>query len=126
MLASGYFNDHWMLEKACEMGEYFYQDFTKKGITYGGPGDALQNPDCESSYGLVESYTMLYEATNNKKWLDYAVQAANQFSTWVLSYNFKFPPTSYFGKLGGQTNGSGVCQSAKWDRDSGYLHLFGY
>jgi len=100
VLASGYFNDKQMLDKACEMADYFYQNFTQKGITYGGPGDALQNPDCESSYGLVESYTMLYEATGDKKWLNYAEQAAKQFSTWVLSYNFKFPETSYYGKLG--------------------------
>lgn len=100
VLASEYFNDELMLVKACEMGEYFYQNFTKKGITYGGPGDALQNPDCESSFGLVESFTMLYETTQDKKWLVYAEQAAKQFSTWVLSYNFKFPETSYYGKLG--------------------------
>lgn len=100
VLASGYFNDKQMLNIACEMGEYFYQNFTRKGITYGGPGDALQNPDCESSYGLVESFTMLYEATSDKKWLNYAEQAAKQFSTWVLSYNFKFPETSTYGKLG--------------------------
>jgi hypothetical protein len=95
-----YFKDKEMLDKACEMGEFFYQNFTKKGITWGGPGDALQNPDCESSFGLVESFTALYEATLDKKWLNYAEQAAKQFSTWVLSYNFKFPPASYYGKLG--------------------------
>ena len=100
VLASRYFNDQVMLDKACDMGEYFYLNFTKKGITYGGPGDALQNPDCESSFGLVESFTRLYEATGDKKWLNYAEQAARQFSTWVLSYNFKFPSTSYYGKLG--------------------------
>jgi hypothetical protein len=100
VLASAYFNDQQMLEKACEMGEYFYRNFTQKGIIYGGPGDALQNPDCESSYGLVESYTLLYEATGNKKWLKYAEQAACQFSTWVLSYNFKFPESSTYGRLG--------------------------
>jgi len=96
--ASKYFQDKGMLQKACEMGEYFYRNFTKKGITYGGPGDALQNPDCESSLGLVESYTQLYESTGDRKWLNYAEQAAKQFSTWVMSYNFKFPETSYYGK----------------------------
>jgi hypothetical protein len=96
--ASEYFNDREMLEKACEIGEFFYQNFTKKGITYGGPGDALQNPDCESSFGLVESFTQLYESTGDKKWLNYAENAARQFSTWVLSYNFKFPENSFYGK----------------------------
>ena len=98
--ASEYFQDKAMLEKACEMGEYFYRNFTRKGITYGGPGDALQNPDCESSFGLVESFTQLYESTGDKKWLNYAKEAAKQFSTWVLSYNFKFPESSYYGKWG--------------------------
>ena len=100
VLASGYFKDNQMLDRACEIGEYFYQNFTVRGITYGGPGDALQNPDCESSFGLVETFTSLYEATGDKKWLNYAEKAAKQFSTWVLSYNFKFPETSFYGKLG--------------------------
>lgn len=42
----------------------------------------------------------LYEATADRKWLDYAEQAAKQFSIWVMSYNFKFPETSYYGKWG--------------------------
>ena len=96
--AAEYFQDKDMLKKACEIGEYFYRNFTRKGITYGGPGDALQNPDCESSFGLVESYTQLYESTGDKKWLNYAEEAAKQFSTWVLSYNFKFPESSYYGR----------------------------
>jgi len=100
VLASNYFNDAHLLSIAEEMGEHFYQLYTKKGLTYGGPGDALQNPDCESSFGLVESFVLLYEKTQNKKWLIYAEQAANQFSTWVLSYNFKFPSSSFYGKMG--------------------------
>jgi len=68
---------------------------TRKELTYEGPGDALQNPDCEPSFGLVESFVLLNGETRNKRWLNFAKQAANQFSTWVLSYNFKFPASSY-------------------------------
>jgi len=64
-------------------------------LKYEGPGDALQSPDYESSFGLVESFVLLNGETRNKRWLNYAEQAANQFSTWVLSYNFKFLASSY-------------------------------
>ena len=97
--AAKYFGDHSYIEIAGQMGDYFYRNFTRKGITYGGPGDALQNPDCESSYALVESYLQLYESTKDEKWLKYSVDAANQFTSWVLSYNYKFPSSSYYGKL---------------------------
>jgi hypothetical protein len=75
-------------------------------LSVGGPGDALQNPDSESWYSLIESYVYLYEATGDKKWLEIAKNVGKQFSTWVVSYNFKFPEKSLFGRNGIHSVGS--------------------
>ncbi|NJK94306.1 MAG: hypothetical protein HC905_04600 [Bacteroidales bacterium] len=50
VLACEYFGDTTFLEIAQSSAEYYYTNFVKKGITCGGPGDAMQNPDSESSY----------------------------------------------------------------------------
>jgi hypothetical protein len=56
----------------------------------------MQNYDSEATYALLESYTTLYEATGDKKWLSIAENVAIQFSTWVSSYDFVFPPQSSY------------------------------
>jgi len=105
VLASNYFNNRDYLKTAEAIGDYFYKNFTEIGISCGGPGDALQNFDSESAYALVESYYILYEATGDKKWEKAAGEAARQFSTWVIAYNYQFPETSTFGKLGNKSIG---------------------
>ena len=105
-LAAKYFNEPEYLKIATLAGEYYFENFTKKGITYGGPGDNLCAADSESSYALVESFVILYEETKEKKWLDYASAAANQFSSWVMTYAFKFPADKEFGIIGINTTGS--------------------
>lgn len=99
-LASQYFNKEEYLKVAEEAGEYFFNNFVSKGLVYGGVGDALQNFDSESSYAMIESFTVLYEVTSDKKWINYGGDMARQFSTWVISYNYDFPEKSLFGKLG--------------------------
>ncbi len=104
-LASQYYNKPEYLETAKEIGAYFNENFTKKGISCGGPGDALQNFDSESAYALVESYVSIYEATRDKKWLQNAENAAKQFATWVVSYKFQYPETTAFFKANIHTTG---------------------
>ena len=104
-IASQYYHNPAYLETAKEIGEYFNQNFTKKGISCGGPGDALQDPDSESSEALVESYISLYEATGEKKWLTIAEYAAKQFATWVVSYNYQYIDTTAFFKANIHTMG---------------------
>jgi len=99
-LAAQYFNDENYLKTAEEIGDYYYKNYVSKGLVYGGVGDALQNFDSESSYAMVESFTVLYEVTGDKKWVDYGSDMAKQFSTWVISYNYDFPKRSLFGKMG--------------------------
>lgn len=105
-LASVYYQEPKYLKVAQEIGDYLNENFTKKGISCGGPGDALQSFDSESSYALVESYTALYEYSKDKKWLQIAQNAANQFASWVVSYNYQFPDTSAYHKLNIKTTGS--------------------
>lgn len=99
VLASEFFNEPEYLETAEDICDYFYSEYTQKGLACGGPGDAMQNFDSESAYALIESYFAVYEATKKQKWLMAAEDAAKQFATWVMSYNFKFPKTSTYGKL---------------------------
>lgn len=105
-LAADYFGDARYLDVALRSAEHFHQHFTRRGITCGGPGDALQNPDSESSAALVESYAALHDATGDVLWIERAAEAARQFSSWVVPYDFRFPPESMFGKAGIRTTGS--------------------
>ena len=94
------------IQTAKDIAEYFYQNYVIKGLIYGGPGDALQSFDSESSYGLLESFTNLYETTGEKKWLQYAEEMATQFASWVVAYNYKFPENSIMGQMGLKTAGT--------------------
>ena len=105
-LAADYFRDRHCLDGAVASAEYFYQTYTRAGLSCGGPGDALQNADSESSAALIESYVAFHDATGDHRWIDRAGEAARQFSSWVVSYDFQFPPDSIFGKADIRTTGS--------------------
>lgn len=105
-LASQYFGNVKYLHVAEQSATLFYSRDVKAGVTTGGPGDALQAPDCESAYHLLESFVVLYELTQNRQWLMAAEEQARQFATWIVSYDYRFPPDSTFAKLGMQTTGT--------------------
>ena len=104
--AAAYFADDRLLRVAVESAEFFYQNFTTACIACGGPGDALQNPDSESAYALVESYVAVWEATRDDKWLVRAGEAVRQLASWVVSYDYEFPPDSMFGRAGIRSTGA--------------------
>jgi len=104
-LAANYFNEPEYLDVAKQIAEHFNEKYITKGLLYGGPGDALQNFDSESTYALLEAYTVLYEETKDVKWLKIAENLSNQFLTWVSSYDYHFPETSTLGKFGKTTTG---------------------
>lgn len=104
--AAAYFEDDRLLRVALESAEYFYHNFSAHGIACGGPGDALQNPDSESAYALVESYVAVWEATRDDKWLVRAGEATRQLASWVVSYDFEFPPDSTFGRADIRSTGA--------------------
>ncbi|TAF45221.1 MAG: hypothetical protein EAZ51_03395 [Sphingobacteriales bacterium] len=105
-LAAQHFNHPPYLEVAKQIAENFNQNYVSKGLIYGAAGDAMQNFDSEATYALLESYITLFEATGDEKWLQIAQNVAIQFSTWVSSYDFVFPPSSTLAKLGKKTTGA--------------------
>jgi hypothetical protein len=106
VLAASYFNESEYLQMAEAIAEKYFTGYVQKGLTTGGPGDALQNPDSESAYAMVESFALLYEATGKKVWLHRAEAMAKQFGTWVMAYDYAFPENTLLGKLKVQTNGA--------------------
>lgn len=91
---------------AAESGRYFVDGDLRSGVTSGGPGDAAQCPDSESIAGLLESLISLYGATGDGGWLGAARDAAVQLASWVVPYDFSFPPESTFAKLHMRTCGT--------------------
>ena len=76
------------------------------GITIGGPGEILKCADSESAFAMLESFIILYETTGKQHWLARAEAMANQSITWCASYDYTFPPDSWFGRLDIRAAGS--------------------
>jgi hypothetical protein len=95
------------MEVAKAAARLFYKRDVIAGVTTGGPSEALQSPDYESAYHLVESFAVLHELTGEQEWLNAAEEMARQFSTWIVSYDYEFPSDSTFAKLAMRTTGAG-------------------
>ena len=106
VMAWRFFGDEKYISVAKQSGEKYYRDFVFQGLTYGGPGEALCAPDSESAYAMVESMVLLYEATQDEKWLKYAKDSLHLLSSWVMPYSYKFPKDCEFARLGINTVGS--------------------
>lgn len=104
--ASEFFGEPAYLTVAEESAEAYYREHLCKGYTTGGPGEILQCVDSESGFGLLESFVTLYEVTGKEKWLQYAKECACYCSSWVVSYNYRFPEKSEFGRHNKKTIGS--------------------
>ena len=89
-----------------ESGGFLHEHFVEKGISMGGPGEALQCPDSESAFHLLESFVVLYEITGDREWIGWARDMAHQCATWCVSYDFAFPADAPFGGLGMRTTGT--------------------
>lgn len=105
-LASKFEHRPELLQVAKDAARYYYKNFTLKGISCGGPSEILQNNDSESAFAMLESFMALYEVTGEKEWLNYAKDAASFCSTWMVSYDYKFPSISLFGTLDMRTTGA--------------------
>jgi len=105
-LASGYFNNPEYLKVAEMAGRYYYNRDLSKGYAGGGPAEILQCQDSESAYDITEAYTTLYEITGNPEWLKYAKDAAALFSTWTISYDYKFPKGSIMHRIDARSTGA--------------------
>lgn len=101
-----YFGTGRYLEVAVESAQQYYFCDALNGYTTGGPGEILQGPDSESAFGLLESFVTLLEVTEDPIWLKRAEFMLHQCSSWVVSYNYRFPDGSEFARLGMKTVGS--------------------
>lgn len=99
VMAGQYFDEPAYLTAAQEIAEDYLNQFRQSGITTGGPGEILQAPDSESAFALLESMIVLYERTNDEKWLTAAKQVAHLCMTWCVSYDYRFPKGSLFDRL---------------------------
>ncbi len=106
VMAYRFFKDKKYLTVAKDAGEKYYRSFIARGITYGGPGEALCVPDSESCYAMLEATILLYEETKEHKWLNYAKDSLYLLSSWVMSYSYRFPDGCEFARLKINTVGS--------------------
>jgi hypothetical protein len=106
-LAARYFNEPEFLRVAIAAADFYYRrDVAGLGLTSGHVGDTAQDIDSESAFGFLESLMALYWATGDRAWLDKARTEANLGATWVLSYDYHFPPQSEIGRLDGHMAGA--------------------
>lgn len=94
------------LQIAKEAANHYYDHFLMNGYLGGGPAEILQCPDSESSAEYVESLLTLYEVTGENSWLEKGKIAAAFFSSWVVSYDYKFPQNSDLGRISAKSTGS--------------------
>ena len=100
-----YFGDRRYLDVAERSAEYLYENYLSRGLTNGGPAEILCAADSESAFALLESLVALYEETGKAGYLAKAEKALHFCSSWVVSYSYRFPETSLFGRLGINTVG---------------------
>ncbi len=98
--------DESFLACARQVGDYYDRTALRVGYSTGGPGEILAAPDSESCIGLVEGFTVLYESDGSGRWLECAKEAAHMLSSWVVGYDYAFPPESRFAKMGVHSAGS--------------------
>jgi hypothetical protein len=111
VLAAEYFKEPCYLDLAEKLGSFLVKEFVAKGLTTGGPGEALAAPDSESSYALLKSLITLYEATGKQTWADAARDMTRQFASWVVSYDYAFPPESPMARIQARSIGSVVANT---------------
>lgn len=105
-LAGQYFERADYVKIAKLAGQYYYDHFVKQGVTTGAPGEICQCPDSESAFALLESYVVLFETTEDRKWLNMAEETAKLCATWVVSYDFEYAEETEFCKLDLRSTGA--------------------
>ena len=106
-MAGRYFGRADMIEIAQQSAKYLYnREIEGMGFTSGACTDIMQDADSESNFAFAESMMALYCITGNREWVEKARHVANMASSWVVSYDYRFPPLSTIGKLGGKMAGS--------------------
>lgn len=111
VLAARYFDEPAYTTAAAEIASRYRDEDLQRGLTTGGPGDAMQAPDSESVVALVESFILLHEETADADWLQAAHRAALQAASWALSYDYRFPAGTALAEIGAQTRGAWIANA---------------
>lgn len=106
VLAARRFCDPRHLRAALALGRRLVADGVEKGVTNGGPCDALAAPDSESCYALLVSLVELHQATGDAVWAAAAHNLVRQFSSWVTSRDVTWPAGSLLGAVGAPSSGT--------------------
>lgn len=110
-LASTVFDEARYLDTALAAAEHYRMHDLAWGVTTGGPGDALQAPDGESIFGLIESFILLHELTGDEKWCEAAQHACYQAASWVIAYPYAFPDGSALQQIGCDARGAMIANA---------------
>ncbi len=105
-LASQTYKNPKYLEVAQAAARKYYHDFVQLGYTTGGPGEILSAPDSESAFGLFESFIALHEVTGDAEWLRYASDMLPICASWVVAYDYQFPPNSAMDRINAHSCGA--------------------
>jgi hypothetical protein len=105
-LASQYYHNAEYLKTAEKAGEYYYVRDLSKGYLGGDANEILQAPGSSAPYEIGVAYITLFEITGNRIWLKRAQDAAALLSTWVISYDYKFPNGSIMDKIDAKSTGA--------------------
>ena len=124
-LASQYFNEPKYLKVAEDATKMYYERDFLKGYAGGGASEILQSPDSEAPWDMAESCIVLYSITGKEKWLEMAKYAVHMLSTWMVSYDYKFPEGSLMQKAGTHAAGSIFASSQNNHSAPGYYILSG-
>lgn len=106
VLASRYFKESTWLPVAIEIADHYRTHDLAEGVTCGGPGDCVQAPDSESVSALIESFILLFEETDDQKWLKATEDAIVQTASWALSYDYDFPEGTALHQIQAQSRGA--------------------
>lgn len=88
----------------------------------GGPLDIREADDSESAAALTNAYVNCYKVTGEERMLNYALQSAKIFASWVMAYRPPLPSGILAGKSGCQRRRN--CQCAEPPCGTGNLYQF--
>lgn len=113
------FGDTRFLDAAVKAGGY-YSQFIEDEYIYGAPEDVHLTPTSEDGYNALIAYVHLYEAANDKKWLNLAETAADWMLSFRWTHNTKFGEYTMLGKYDFRTMGADNASPA-----NNHLHCYG-
>jgi glyoxylase-like metal-dependent hydrolase (beta-lactamase superfamily II) len=97
-----------------------YAGAIREGRLLGAPEDIGLCPSSEDTYNAVIAMMALWNATDDRQWLDLARMSADWLSTYRWSYNAHFPPGSPLARRGFRTRGADIASPS-----NNHMHMYG-